>query len=394
MKLYAQQGYGDGEKTARGLSEQLVDGVILSPRDVSPERVEDRIQSFLGARREADILLDPQFYATFLASHESARTGKLTEWPHFRTYRKSDLETSSNIKDVLRDTFEHTMALPLTAIIAPNIYISRSFDSRDAVIAKNFIREAKGVYSSFNDARPLYATLAVSREALLERSEFEEFLNDITVLSEPPDGFYVLVGSRGTEVQTDIFHTDVIARWMLLNHSLAANGLSVINGYSDLLMPVLGAVGATAGASGWWSNLRAFSLDRFGPGASGGRQPIKRYLSLILLNRITFSEKDALRELVPEIINRRPHDSDYDPEPDRPCEMLQSWEALRELNSRLVIDDVERNLSACLAAVEEAENTYLRISQAGLTLDRKSSGNHLMSISEGIASFKKMAGLR
>ncbi len=167
MKLYAQQGYGDGEKTARGLSEQLVDGVILSPRDVSPERVEDRIQSFLGARREADILLDPQFYATFLASHESARTGKLPEWSHFRTYRKSDLETSSNIKDVLRDTFEHTMDLPLTAIIAPNIYISRSFDSRDAVIAKNFIREAKGVYSSFNDARPLYATLAVSRTTAL-----------------------------------------------------------------------------------------------------------------------------------------------------------------------------------------------------------------------------------
>lgn len=72
----------------------------------------------------------------------------------------------------------------MTAVIAPNIYISRSFDSREAVIAKNFIRQARGVYQVLGDRRPLLVTLAVCREALLERGDFEEFLNDITMECE------------------------------------------------------------------------------------------------------------------------------------------------------------------------------------------------------------------
>jgi hypothetical protein len=47
----------------------------------------------------------------------------------------------------------------VTAVIAPNIYISRSFDSREAVIAKNFIRQARGAYQVLGDRRPLLVTL-------------------------------------------------------------------------------------------------------------------------------------------------------------------------------------------------------------------------------------------
>lgn len=393
MKIYAQHGYGEGEKIIRGLQEGLIDGTILSPRDLKRDGVAAKVAGYQNARPDADIFIDPQFYATFAGASEMARIGKLQEWPHFTTERKSELEVTSKVEEVLHLTLEHLVSLPVTAVIAPNIYISRSFDSREAVIAKNFIRQARGVYQRLGDQRPLLVTLAVCREALLERGDFEEFLNDITMLDEPPDGFYVLVGSRGTEVRTDIFHADVIAGWMLLNHSLSINGFQIVNGFSDMLTPFLAACGATAGASGWYANLRAFSLDRFQPPQGMARQPILRYLSAALLNRITFTEKDALSGMVPEVLNGLSHDADYDPEPDRTSEALQTWEALQRLNNTLGAGDIEENMTSCNLEISRAEALYSEITGLGFGLDRKSGSDHLEPLREGIHVFKKMTGL-
>ena len=89
MKLYAQIGHGDGDKTALALEEELIDGAIISPRDVHPDGIEERIARYREASRDADIVLDPQFYATFAAASETARTGRLPEWPYFSAIRKN-----------------------------------------------------------------------------------------------------------------------------------------------------------------------------------------------------------------------------------------------------------------------------------------------------------------
>jgi len=393
MKLYAQMGHGDGDKTAQGLREGTIDGAILSPRDWRPEGIENKINQLIANKNDADILLDPQFYATFTAASESSRTGRLSEWPYFAAARKSELENPLEVEKVLQRTFDQMIPLPLTAIIAPNIYVTRSFDSREGVIAKSFIRNSVHVYKSTGDRRPLFVTLAVSTETVLEREEFEEFLNDITLLPEQPEGFYILIGGRGAEARTDIFHADIISRWMLLNYSLNINGLKVINGYSDLLAPFLGAVGASAGASGWWTNLRLFSLGRFLPVPGKARQPIIRYLSCRLLNRITFMELEALSAIMDDIANDLPHDADYDPEPGRESEALQSWEALCEISRRLAIGDVEEALNACALEITRAEAVYSEIAEAGIPLDTKSNGSHLESLREGIKDFKEKVGL-
>ena len=99
------------------------------------------------------------------------------------------------------------------------------------------------------------------------------FLNQLIVLETPPDGFYVLVAADNAEARTDLFNAEVIAGWVFLNHVLSVKGFLVIYGFSDLLTPFLGATGAEAGASGWWSNLRTFSVERFSPSTGGGRTP-------------------------------------------------------------------------------------------------------------------------
>lgn len=385
MKLLAQVGFGIGEKVDKGLAEELIDGAIFSPKDIQKSTMRQKIFDLRESYANAELLIDPQFYLSLYADSFGINIGKAGEWSSFRPYRKSDLESTETIDLILNSYFKEMSHMGTTGIIAPGTYISQSFDSREAVIAKNFIRRARRNYSGNG---PLYASILICREALLNKREFEEFMNDITLLPEPPDGFYLVIGARSSEARSDIFHADVIANWLMLNLSLATNGFKVINGYSDILTPFLGMAGGYAGALGWWSNLRSFSIDRFFPSISGGRQPIIRYLSKKLLNRITCSEKDALGYFVPEIINNLPHDADYNPErnpkhnsePERNEEVLQSWEAIKSLNNELT------SFSKCQEAVRVASSTY---SALRLPLEAKSNDNHLEPLDEGLRLFKE-----
>lgn len=231
----------------------------------------------------------------------------------------------------------------------------------------------------------------------MDKQELVEFINEITLLDAPPDGFCVLISARNTEARSDIYNADVIAAWMFINHTLAVNGFKVINGYSDILTPFLGVAGGSAGALGWWSNLKMFSLDRFAPSAGGGRLPIQRYLSLALLNRITFFEFNQLRRMFAVIENKLPGDDLYDPnngsEPPRNMEVMQSWEAVRTLNSRLAGAYQTSALKQCNEAIKQAGLLYEAVQARGVRLESKSNLEHLQSLTDGLELFRKLAEL-
>jgi hypothetical protein len=359
-----------------------------------------RISEMRHDYSNAEILMDPQFYVCLFANLPAINVGNITDWSCFRTFRKGELERSQVIDSVLDEYFREIADLEVTSVIAPNIYISQSFDSREAVIAKNFIRQAREIYEKRNDKRPLFASLIICREALQDRREFEDFINDITMLDARPDGFYLIIASRSSDAMSDIYHTDVVANWMMFNLSLSINGFQVVNGYSDILTPFLGVAGGAGGATGWYSNLRMFSIDRFFPQV-GGRLPIIRYLSKLLLNRITISEKEALMPFVPGVLNHLPHDQDYDPahnpdhspEPERSREVLQSWEAIKSLNEELSQNDVTTGLKKCFNAISRAEQAYSEIASFGIVLDRKSRDEHLRALLDGLRQFKERAEL-
>jgi len=392
MKLYAQHGFGDGEKTEIGLQENSIQGVIFSPKDLMPDSTKSKMESLRHTNPDADILLDPQFYVNLYTEEPNAKLGRLPDWEFFQGYRRSQLENPNRIDSVLNDYLAAQVEMPVTKIIAPNIHISRSFDSIEAAIAKNFLRQTKAVYEKLGDERPIYASLVVSREALLQQREFDLFLHDLTALDHPPDGFYIVISSRSSETRTDIFHADVIAHWMLINHALKINGVKTINGYSDLLTPFLGIAGADAGATGWWSNLRVFSMEKFLPERQGGRLPVIRYLSKLLMNRITFTEKQGFSSFVPEVVNGLPHDADYDPEPQRNQEVLQSWEALRRLIDDLVLDDIGEALEGAAVALADAQRAYMHL-KAQIAVSPKSNDEHLDALDEGLAVFRQRAEL-
>lgn len=397
MKLFAQHGYGPGDKIINGFKDNSIDGVIFSARYEKMEKIPGDVKDINSVSSHAEILLDPEFHACFYAHQPDAKLGGLNEWPYFSTQRRSQLESSETVDKILADTFDTVVNLPLTSIVAPNIFIPRSFNSIEAVIAKNFIRKTRQLFEKTGDKRQVFATLAIDRATLIDQTEFEAFLNDITALDSPPDGFYIIVGGGITDDRTEIsrseiIHADVIAGWMMLNYTLSINGFKVINGFSDILTPFLGCAGGYAGATGWWSNLRMFSMSRYINTVSGGRLPTIQYLSNALLNRITHSERRAFVKLIPEINNGLPRDSDYEGgEPDRKAEVLQSWEAISHLNNENIVSDMHESLQSVENMVNRAEITYTNLAGYGLPVNKEANREYMEALMESIQAFRRNA---
>lgn len=399
MKLYAQQGHGTGsgenDRIIAGLQSGFIDGIIISPKDYSHDRAVDELNQIATEFPEADRLFDPQWYASILAHDPESRLGKLVtdDYEYFASRRRFQLESERQVLEDLNRCLSFQATLPVSYLIAPGIVIRERFNSVEAVIAKNFVRNAHAIWEKVGDDRPLLATLAVDAEALQDRHALEEFISEITLLDQPPHGFYLLVHNTTSEISPELIDPRTLAGWMMLNHALALNGFTVVNGYSDMLTPFLGAAGGSAGATGWYNTQKVFSLDRFSPPTPGGRRPTLRYLSIALLNSIRFDELARLRDTFPEIINGLSCDPYYDPEegslPDGQMqEVLQTWEAIKTINLKLD----GRSPAACLTLIDAARELYDRINLSpGMRLMGRSNGDHIDSLRSSIQLFAELA---
>ena len=160
----------------------------------------------------------------------------------------------------------------MTGFIAPNIVIRRITGLRGSHDCERFPAKQAAVHERLRDPRPLWATLAISTDALRDRIELQNFLQEVTELENPPSGIYLLIEHPDQEIPPMLEESDVLSRWMLINRALTQSGYEVTNGYADLLAPYLGAAGATAAASGWWNTLKVFSLKKYGPSPGAARQ--------------------------------------------------------------------------------------------------------------------------
>jgi hypothetical protein len=398
MQILAQHGSKTGERITRGLEASLIDGVIYGAKDISPGKLLERCKEQAVNYPASVRMFDPQYYASILAAEPGVRLGSLDgdeTYPYFSARRRRDLEQENRVVADLESCLAYQKTLPITTFIAPNIVIRRSLDSVEATIAKDFIRNAAQVHGRLQDPRPLFATLAISIDALRDRIELQNFLQEITELENPPKGFYLLVEHPDHDIPPTLEEPDVLSRWMMVNRVLSLSGYEIINGYSDVLAPYLGASGANAVASGWFNTLKVFSLKKFAPNSGMARQPVPRYTSARLLKSIRHTELELLRTEFPEVLNGRPTDSDYDEdEGSRPSlqgEALQNWDCLRLLNQLVVPSDTEASLEAIEVALNEAEETYARIGALGLSLRERSNKEHLQLIREELAAFRELA---
>lgn len=387
-----------GEKIMEAFDNNLLDGVVFSPRDVGIDNLHKLLAAIRKKDNKADRLFDPQYYTCMLTVGNDVRLGYLPEdyAGYFASRRRIDLTKETTIKDDIKKALKFQKDLALTHFISPNILLSKSFDSREASIAIDFLSLAGECYKDLKDKRPLLLTIAVSRDALLDRKAMTEFMDEITGLGLTAHGIYLLVAANNSESRLDILHSDVVSAWMYFNYALRTNGFEIVNGYSDILTPLLCAAGGSAGATGWWSNLRVFSLGKFSAGPGGGRLPTQRYLSTALWNRITFAELDQIRQSESSVLNGLPSDALYDEalgsEPERKKEVLQSWDALKSMLASVSKGTLAEKLDKCRKQIKTAETLYDKL-QVSVRFEPKSNAEHLPALGDGIRQFEEIAEL-
>lgn len=398
MKIFAQDGFGPGDKLSEGLQQGVIDGAILSARYQHPERLAGKADELLPYKGE--LLLDPEFYAVNMTGKPNAKLGSLEEWKYFVPPRRSALITGTEIGPVIKRAFEAQRRFDhLTALVAPNIYVEGA-DTIDAGIALNFIGKAKHEAEKMGiKDMPVFASLVLDRDVLTSGSAFNDLLGALTALSSPPDGFYVLIGSGsvdedGRRIRSDIYHDHVIAGWMLINHILSINGFKVINGCSDLLSPLLGICGAYAGASGWASSLRQFTMARYvKPPSQGGSAPVIRYVSNALLARIKQTDFDNYVKVLPLVRNRLKSDGFYEEETARKEEAIQTWEAISQLCKKCCNENLEDDLVNFEDRIIKADKYWSTIAEAGFTSGVEAQQDRLEAMRGAISLFREWAEL-
>ncbi|MCC8985794.1 MAG: hypothetical protein V9G98_11635 [Candidatus Competibacter sp.] len=402
MSLLAQCGYGRGGKIEQGLNDGVIHGVIMSPRDERRGRLEQDIGNWGNSNLNALVMFDPQFYA---ANLNNPRDGHLSEFDYYnnnsglgRTHF-SGTRIQGYVKECL-DYQHQTFGSNLAYLISPTIIFDAFRDSWSQ-ISLNMAVESADYHSTLNSPQPLLISLVISETAFQTMDAVEEFLDALTEIDI--QGFYIILRRNSASVQ-NAMESAPFGRFMYFCHVLTTiNEYDVIVGYSDWHSFLLEAAGVTHTATGWYQNLRQFSLARFQP-SSGGRRPRKRYSSAPLLScpLINPELQDIyMANLLPRVLSGSSHDAILQNGPASgegnwfdEISCLAHWYSLNALSQRLSA------LPTQLGRIQEAERLmqnaltlYTQLSSQNVSFDPSTGPNHIREWQDSLQEFRGLAGL-
>ena len=394
MTLLAQHGWGKSDKIETGLREESIRGLIVSPRDETPDNAESLIASTATNFPDSVRLFDPLFHAGMVTP---ANDGKLPDYSYYRpnlSYR--DFIETTRYAGYAVDVLGYQYGLEVSAIVSPTIELV-NFGDRSAQIALQLADASIRHHASQPDDRPLLISFLINENALGSRNDLDAFLDAITLMDT--SGFYVVM-SRASSTHTPQIEPDRLASLMYLVYIMGVvNGFDVYCGYSDLVGIPLHAAGATATACGWAGTLRRFTFQRFQP-STGGRRPRPRYLSTPVLEPVLISELDQLFEadIIGQFLSRTRYDTAFITRPpyavhwgDREA-ALHHWEALgsriNEIEPMTVVDA----LSEVSDWIDTAETIRNEAALLGVQFEPPT-GDHLDMWRRAIDRFRDMTEL-
>lgn len=394
MDIYAQHGYGKSDKLELGLRQGTIKGVILSPRDEQPQRMETLISDLREEFGDSIVILfDPQFYA---ATVSEARDGYLPEYDYYESglSRRSFL-AAADIQKYARGALSYQARLSLTYMIAPTIVL-QDFGGSWGQIALTLANESVEQHAALTTPPPLLLSLVVDESALRSRDRLTEFLDIISVWDV--EGFYLVVRLNDLAYPAFI-EAEVLENLIYLVYVLSAvNEFRVICGYTDLVGTILHAVGAEATASGWHNSLRQFSLARFEPARRGGAAR-PRYTSEPLMNSlVVIPELEAIFQngYGAQVLSGTAYDAVMSRGPANAVSgwttavsCLHHWEVLNSMAKQFTsTDSVGANLDMLDQAIQASELLYRRVAPSGFRFEPASGPRNLASWRRAIQSFR------
>jgi len=400
--LLAQSGYGRGNKIHSAFGENLVGGVILSPKDERRERLEECVSDLRRDYSNPWIMIDPQFYAAAL---NSPRDGRLPEYEYYADHAPLSRTQfrPRQIGGYVRSCLEYQNNLPgLSFLISPGV-LFEDFQDSWSQIALNLAEASIEAHVDLGPQAPLLVTILLSEHTLRNGSGMGEYLDAISGLDV--HGFYLIV-SRSSSSYQAAMDVRSMENLMYFIHVLSTlNDYKVVVGYSDWLGFLLHAAGATATATatGWHQSLRQFTMARFEP-AGGGRRPRKRYSSMPLLSNplIAPDLEDIYRTgLLREVLSGTDYDATLQSGPannenrwtdDIGC--LAHWGAVG--GAIASIESQRRpvaKVAAALELIEDAQQLYGRLLHRGVNFEPQTGPNHLNSWRESLMAFRQATSL-
>jgi hypothetical protein len=395
MKLFAQQGYGKGDKLHRGLNDQSLDGVILSPRDEKEENLSSLKKELEQNYPASEILLDPQFYYATYIDGVSKNLDSLSYYPGKLTL--SSLRSLRNINQYVTNCLLFQHKLNLHTLVSPTILIP-SFTDRYAQISLNMAEES--IAEAKKIGKPLLVSLVFSESALNDSRSVDEFLNELTMLDT--EGFYITVARNNTSYDQKFDEVTPLVNLLTMIYSLGEiNEYKVIMGYSDIVGLLYLAVGAYGISNGWHNSLRKFTIQQRILPVSGGRLPRERYTSLPLLNSILVSELDSIAKVLKEYngnlqdyLSQTPYDhiilSGSSPSAgwSRAISHLQHWSALKQGINSIKDLEISDRLDEIEKQIDHAKALYKILQSLAIQFDSSSSGHHLDNWDTALKQFR------
>lgn len=249
MDLYLQFGYGMKEH-CKALFKKWGSGtVILSPRDLDPDKNQLLRFSQEFIKCKGSLLIDPQLYSP-RANHHTLT--KYDYWPN--DYVTGLFTGGSALNGLLEEIKLLNEDAGAVSYIVPGLYCSRVDDDWFA-LQETIIDAAVKIM----DDKERFATLCISAESM----RFEDQIENIINRTEGWDvsGYYIVAEHPNNQylVEDPLW----LANLLILCSGLKLQGKKVIVGYGNHQMISMAAANVDAISSGTWLNVRSFSLNKF-----------------------------------------------------------------------------------------------------------------------------------
>lgn len=388
MTIFAQHGWGKGNKIETGINDGSLDGVIASPSNETPSNLADFL-SRLPPNIER--LVDPQLYISTLPERRNDQFGKYPQSCHNLTPASFSL---TEIQRLVSVTLDWQNRLDVTAFLSPTVVID-DLAGQWALVASMLAQETVARYGQ---DKPLLLSLVVEEAALRQQRLVHQWLDELTRFDV--DGFYVVV-KRTSDSYSQRYEPQALTSLLYLCYSLAElNRYRVIAGYTDMATLLMHAVGVEATASGWYGTLRQFSDHRFLPATRGGRAR-DRYSSLPLLNSILITELDSIHAggLITDVLSGTTYDARFqgtsNPEnvawPQGEA-ALHHWCVLEAIAGLAAGNPPSARLDAARGAILQAQLLYRRLANL-VPFTTETGASHLEDWLEGLDRFRTEAAV-
>lgn len=399
MKLYAQQGYGKGDKIHTGLDKKSLDGIILSPRDERKDKMESFIKEIGERYPEADLLFDPQFYYSLFIDGTSKNLDGCSYYPG--VINLASLRSFRQVSKIASDCLGYQKEIGLKTVVSPNILIP-NFSDRQAQIALSLAEESANIAEEKD--LDLYISLIFSESALNETRNVNDFLNELSTFNAT--GFYITLDRKTTDYSQGFDSETALLNLLTFIYSLSEiNEYKVVMGYSDIIGLLYLTVGAQGFATGWHNSSKKFTVQQRVLPSSGGRLPRERYTSIPLLNSILISELDSVAKQLKakgidysNLLSNSSYEnvitSGASPSDawSRGLSHLQHWSALKNATKDIFSspDDISDRLDDMQEHIMMAKANYKLLDTLPIQLEKSSKGGHLELWEQVLKEFRNL----